>query len=162
MKHACICSSKVFAKRLKFVMIAILIFADFADAASVNVTISSQNVLNGTFINMTAIFDPTIGSPLLRDLECGYTNPGGILFTPLTLYNSFIKRIQNKVLSSNTADIARLNITSTGNPMVLEISPIIFEDEKRTFHCVLHYYDRDGNPFNLDSQKITLDNVYCE
>ena len=128
------------------------IFVGPCDAASVDVKISSPNVLNGTSIKMTAAYDPTLGNHFFKELECGYTNPGAILFKSMILKHPAL----------TAAESARLTITSTGNPMILEISPIIFADEKRSFYCVLHYYDRDGNSFHVDSQKITLDNVYCK
>ena len=142
-------------------MIALPIFADSGDAAVVNLTISSRNVLNGTSIKMTAAYDPTLGNRFFKELECGYTNPGGILFTSLTEYSSFNNRIETDP-ALTAAQSARLNITSTGNPMTLEISPIIIEDEKRTFYCRLNYYDSGGVARITESQKYHLENVYCK
>ena len=129
-----------------------------SDAVSVNVTISSQNILNGSSINMTAAFD--VGSNTLNNIRCGYTSPGGSALTSLTTYNIILKVFQIDS-SLDSADRARLNLTSSGNPMLLNISPITFEDEKRTFYCVLQYYDGVGTLHTLNSQKTTLEHVYC-
>ena len=61
-------------------MIALPIFTGSCDAASVNITLSSQNILNGTYIKMTAAYDPTLGDRFFKELHCGYTKPGGIVY----------------------------------------------------------------------------------
>ena len=129
-------------------------FVDAGDAVFMNATISSQNIRNGTSINMTATFD--VGSNTLNNIRCGYS-PDGSVLTTLTTYNIVLK-VWNLV----SAHSARLTLKSSGNPMLLNISPITFEDEKRTFYCVLQYYDGVGTLHTLNSQKTTLDNVYCK
>ena len=124
-----------------------------------NATISSQNIRNGTSIDITAAFD--VGSNTLNNIRCGYTSPGGSSITPLTTYNIILKVFQIDP-SLDSAYRSRLNLTSPGNPMLLSISPVTFEDEKRTFYCVLQYYDGVGTLHTLESQKIILDNVYCK
>ena len=84
-----------------------------------------------------------------------------VLFTSLTEYNNFKNMImKNSALTA--AESARLNITSAGNPMILEISPIIFEDEKRTFCGRLNYYDSGGTTQTTERQKFQLANVFCK
>ena len=63
------------------------------DAASVNVTISPQNIQNGSLLILTATFDPIVGANTLRDLVCKYGDPAGGAPTDLTAYNSFKKQI---------------------------------------------------------------------
>ena len=110
---------------------------------------------------MTAAYDPTLGNHFFKELDCGYTNPVGILFTSLTEYNSFKNTIiRNSALTA--AENARVNITSRGNPLMLEIFPMIFEDEKRTFYCRLNYYDCGGTIQTTESQKLQLENVFCK
>ena len=124
-----------------------------------NVIISSQNALNGTSIDLLASF--RVGNNTMDNFRCGYTNPGGSLFTSLTAYNVVLKRVHIEP-TLDSADRARLTMKSSGNPMLLNISPITFEDEKRTFYCILYYYDSVGTLHTSHSQKTTLDNVYCE
>ena len=126
-----------------------------------NVTLSSENVRNGTSMSLTASFDPNTGSSRLDDLECGYLNPASGLILSFTKYNRVLTKLELKN-SLPSAMKARLSMISSGNPMVLNISQITFVDEKRAFFCVLHYYDSLGNPFNTESKRITLDNVYCK
>ena len=55
---------------------------------------------------------------------------------------------------------ARLNITSAVEPMVLTVSPITFDDEKRSFFCELEYYA--GSIVTITSEKYILENVYSK
>ena len=133
-----------------------------SDTASVNVTISSQNIQNGSLLTLTATCDPIVGANTFVDLICKYSDPAGGAPTDLTKYN-FIKKQIIKDPSLTAYIRARVNITSPGNPMVLEISPITFDDEKRQFYCVLSYYDTDGNVQPpITSEKHRLENVYSE
>ena len=131
------------------------------ETASINVTISSPDIRNGSSINLTATFDPTVGDSTLKDMVCEYTKPGGgTPNTRLTTYHTGVKQI---VPSSTltASESARLTIVSSGNPMVLTIAPIIFEDEKRQFFCTLDYYS--GLPvINIKSEQHTLENVYSK
>ena len=135
-----------------------IIFTGACDTVSVKATISSQNILNGTSVDLTATF--RLGINTLNNIRCGYS-PGGSAFTTLTSYNIVLKVFQIDP-SLDSAHRSRLSLTSSGNPMLLSISPITFDDEKRKFYCVLQYYDSVGTLHNLESQKITLDNVYCK
>ena len=133
-----------------------------SDTTSVNVSISSQNIQNGSLLILKATFDPTVGANTFNDLRCKYSDPAGGTVTVLTAYNTVKKQIV-KGPSLSAYNKARVNITSPGNPMILVISPITFEDEKRLFSCDLRYYDAGGN-FQLDikSEQHRLENVYSE
>ena len=133
-----------------------------SDAASVNVTTSSPNIQNGSSLTLTAAFDPTIGEAALISMRCEYSDPAGGAPTRLTFYNALKKQIV-KEAGLSAYITARVNITSNGNPMVLVISPITFEDEKRLFYCILRYYDPDGNlQPPLRSEQYRLENVYSK
>ena len=133
-----------------------------SDAASVNVTISSQNIQNGSSLTLTATFNRTHGAYALFDLRCKFSDPAGGAPTDLTTYN-YINRQIIKNPSLTAFDRARLNITSPVNPMVLAISPITFDDEKRLFYCALKYADADGNLHpDITSEQHRLENVYSE
>ena len=131
------------------------------EAASVNVTISSPDIRNGSSISMTATFDPTVGGSSFKDLICAYTQPGGgTPNTALTTYHTGVKQIIHDS-SLSASDSARLTIVSPFNPMVLTIAPIAFEDEKRQFFCKLEYYiGLSAN--SIRSEKHTLENVYSK
>ena len=123
-------------------------------------TLSSQNVENGSSINITAKFDPTIGSNFLRDMLCVYTHPGGGI-TRLTTYDSFYSKKIVIIPSLPASELARLSIVSSVNQTVLTISPITFEDEKRQFYCAVEYYP--GLPFSaIRSEQYMLENVYSK
>ena len=133
-----------------------------SDAASVNVTISSQNIQNGSLLMLTATFDPAVDRNTFKDLICKYSDPAGGAPTDLTAYNSFNKQIV-KEASLSAYNKARVNITSPGNPMILVISPITFDDEQILFYCTLKYYDADGNlQPAITSELLRLENVYSE
>ena len=133
-----------------------------SDTASVNMTISSQNIQNGSLLTLTATCDPIVGANTLRDLKCKYSDPAGGTATVLTAYNSFKKQIVKRT-SLSAYNKARFNITSPGNPMILVFSPITFDDEKRVFSCTLEYYDPDGNfQTPITSEQHRLENVYSE
>ena len=131
------------------------------ETASINVTISSPDIQNGSSINMTATFDPTVGDVNLKDVVCEYTQPGGgAPNTRLTSYRPGFNIII-PAATLTASESARLTIVSTGNPMVLTIAPIAFEDEKRQFFCTLEYYI--GIPaFSVRSEQHTLENVYSK
>ena len=131
------------------------------EAASINVTISSPDIQNGSSINMTATFDPTVGDVNLKDVVCEYTQPGGgAPNTRLTTYHTGL----NQIVPSSTltaSESARLTVVLSGNPMVLTVDPIAFEDEKRQFFCTLEYYS--GLPIiNIKSEQHSLENVYSK
>ena len=133
-----------------------------SEAASVNVTISSQNIQNGSSITLTATCDPIVRASTFADLVCKYSDPAGVAVTDLTKY-SFFKREIIKDTGLSAYNKARVNITSPLNPMVLVISPITFDDEKRLFYCELRYVDTDGieqPPISSEQQR--LENVYSE
>ena len=133
-----------------------------SDAASVNVSISSQNIQNGSLLTLTATCDPTVGASTFVDLVCKYSDPVGGAPTYLTTYNFIINQIV-KEPSLSTYNIARVNITSSLNPMVLVISPITFDDEKRVFYCVLRYANAAGTiQPDITSEQHRLENVYSE
>ena len=133
-----------------------------SDAVSVNVTISSQNIQNGSLLTLTVTCDPTVGASTFSDLICTYSDPAGGAPTDLTKYN-FAKKQIVKEPSLSGYNRERVNITSPVNPMVLVISPITFDDEKRLFYCVLIYYDADGNlQPAITSEQLRLENVYSE
>ena len=132
-----------------------------SDAVSVNVTISSQNIQNGLLLTLTATCDPTVGASTFSDLICTYSDPAGGAPTDLTKYN-FIPKTIIKESRLSAYNRARVNITSPRNPMVLLISPITFDDEKRRFYCVLIVYDTDGNEQPITSEQHRLENVYSE
>ena len=132
------------------------------NTASVNVTISSQNIQNGSLLILTATFDPAVDRSTFKDLICKYSDPAGGAPTDLTTYNSFKKQIV-KEASLSGYNRARVNITSPGNPMSLVISPITLDDEKRVFSCTLEYYDAGGTlQLPITSEKHRLENVYSE
>ena len=133
-----------------------------SNAASVNVTISSQNIQNGSLLTLTATCDPIVGASTFADLRCKYSDPAGGTATILTEYNFFQKKIiKDPSLSGYSRE--RVNITSPFNPMVLVISPITFDDEKRQFDCVLSYADALGNVQPaIPSEQHRLENVYSE
>ena len=132
------------------------------DAASVNVSISSQNIQNGSLLTLTATCDPTVGASTFVDLRCRYSDPAGVASTDLTQYN-FIKTKVIKDAGLSKYNSARLNITSPVNPMVLVISPITFDDEKKLFYCLLNYADALGNVQPaITSEQLRLENVYSE
>ena len=132
-----------------------------SDAASVNVTISSQNIQNGSLLTLTATCDPAVSASTFVDLVCRYSDPAGGAPTDLTKY-FFIDRQIIKEPSLSAYNKARVNITSNVSPMVLIMSPITFDDEKRLFYCVLTYVDADRNPHALASKQYRLENVYSE
>jgi len=145
--------------KVSMLLMLSLCFA-LSDAASVNVTISSQNVQNGSLLTLTATYDPIVGASTFADLRCKYSDPTGVVATDLTQYN-FGKGQIVKEPTLSAYDKARVNIASLNNTLVLVISPITFDDEKRLFYCVLKYYDAD---FNLQppitSEQHRLENVY--
>ena len=131
------------------------------ETASINVTISSPDIQNGSSINMTATFDPTVRSSSLSDVLCQYTQPGGgTPNTLLTKYHTGVKYIIPHA-DLTASESARLTIVSSGNPMVLTIAPIAFEDEKREFFCTLEYYI-GLSVFRIRSERHTLENVYSK
>ena len=133
-----------------------------SDAVSVNVTISSQNIQNGSLLTLTATCDPNVGASTFSDLICKYSDPAGGAPTDITKYN-FPKKQIVKEPSLTGYNRERVNITSPVNPVVLVISPISFDDEKRLFHCVLIYYDADGNlQPPIKSEHHRLENIYSE
>ena len=133
-----------------------------SDAASVNVTISSQNIQNGSSLTLTATCNPTVGANTFLDLICKYSDPARGTPTGLTKYN-YIKRQVRKDPSMTAYNKARVNVTSTVHPIVLVISPITFDDERRLFYCVLSYGDAAGNEQPLiTSEQHRLENVYSE
>ena len=126
-------------------------------------TLSSQNVQNGTSIRLTAVFDPPIGNANFDDLSCGYTKPDGTGFTLLAKYNSHSSRLRVEVNSALSQSLqARLNVSAATNPMMLDISSITFGDEKRQFYCTLDYFDASLNIVPLESQRDILENVYSK
>ena len=130
------------------------------ETASINVNISSPDIQNGSSISMTATFDPRIGNSSLKDVVCAYTQPGGgTPNTPLTTYHTGVQQITLAPLPASES--ARLTIVSSGNPMVLTIAPIVFEDEKRQFFCTLDYYS-GLTIFRIRSEQHTLENVYSK
>ena len=131
------------------------------ETASINVNISSPDIQNGSSINMTAAFDPTVGNSSLKDVICQYTKPGGgTPNTRLTTYHIGAKQII-PALTLPASVSARLKIALSGNPMVLTIAPITFEDEKRQFFCTLEYYI-GLSAFIIRSKQHTLENVYSK
>ena len=136
-------------------------FLALGDTASINVTLSSHNIQNGTSMNLTAAFDPTVGSALLSDVSCRYIQPGESGYTTITRYNTVQKKIGFH-LSPSSSQRSRMRITSSGNPMILTISNIIFADEKTTFYCHLIFFDNLGNFQSMDSNTQILENVYSE
>ena len=131
------------------------------EIASINVTISSPDIQNGSSINMTAAFDPTVGNSSLKDVIFQYTQPGGgTPNTRLTTYHIGAKQII-PALTLPASVSARLTIVSSGNPMVLTIAPITFDDEKRQFFCSLEYYI-GLSAFIIRSKQHTLENVYSK
>ena len=130
-------------------------------AALVNVTISSQNIQNGSLLTLTATCDPLVGASTFADLRCKYSNPAGRTPTDLTKYNFLQKKISKEPGLSGYKR-ARVNITSPRNPLVLVISPITFDDEKRVFYCIMNYYDADSNEQPVTSEQHRLENVYSE
>ena len=133
-----------------------------SDTASVNVTISSQNIQNGSLLTLTATCDPTVGGNRFVDLSCKYRDSAGGTATDLTEYNFHKKQII-KQTGLSTYNKARVNITSPGNPMVLVLSPITFDDEKRLFYCSLKYADAALNTQRpIISELHRLENVYSE
>ena len=131
------------------------------ETASINVTLSSHNIENGTSMNLTAAFDPTVGSALLSDVSCRYIQPGGSGYIAITRYNTVQKKIMVHT-SLSSSQRSRINIMSSGNPMILTISNIIFADEKTSFYCHLIYYDSLGNFLSMESDNQILENVYSE
>ena len=130
---------------------------------SINVNISSQNVQNGASIRLTAVPDPAIGTANFSDLQCGYTEPDGTAFTQLTQYNAHPLRKYMEVYAGVASSLRpRLNLVSSTNPMILDISSITFGDEKRQFYCKLFYYDASLSIASLISQNHTLENVYSK
>ena len=130
------------------------------DAASVNVTISRQNVQNGTSITLTAVSDPPTGTADVNSFQCGYTEPDGSGFTQLTTYHSHPSRLRVEVNTALPLSLQeRLNISSARNPVILDISSITFADERRQFYCILHYYDASLNILIKTSQKHTLESI---
>ena len=133
---------------------SIFYILELSDAVSVNLTLSSQNIRNGSSLTLTAEFDPALGENALNDLQCGADKR-------LTEYNRFLRKITiNSRLSLN--DSARLSITSSGSTMSLVISPITFDDEKKTFNCILSYYDPGGTLLTMVSRQHRLENVYSK
>ena len=131
------------------------------ETASINVTISSPDIQNGSSINMTAAFDPTVGDSNLKDVVCEYTKPsGGTPHTRLATYHAGVKQIIPSS-SIKASESARLAIVSSGNPMVLTIAPITFKDEKRQFFCTVEYYS-GLVAISKESEKHTLENVYSK
>ena len=132
------------------------------EAASVNVTLSSQNIQNGSSLTITAACDPIVRANTFADLVCRYSDPAGGETTDLTKYN-FIKRKVIKEPSLSPYNKARVNITSPVSPISLAISPITFDDEKRLFYCILFYADTLGNiQPAITSEQHRLENVYSE
>ena len=131
------------------------------ETASINVTFSSPDIQNGSSISMTATFDPTVGNSSLSDVVCQYTQPGGgPPNTRLTNYhNGANQMIPAATLTASES--ARLTLVSTGNPMMLTIAPITFEDEKRKFFCTLKYYV-GLSAVIIRSKQHTLENVYSK
>ena len=131
------------------------------ETASINVTISSPDIQNGSSVNMTATFDPTVGDSNFKDLICAYTQPGGgAPNTHLTTYHAGVQQIiPDATLAASES--ARLTIVSPFNPMVLTIAPITFEDEKRQFFCTLEYYIGLA-VISIESEQHTLENVYSK
>ena len=133
-----------------------------SDTASVNVSISSQNIQNGSLLTLTATCDPIVAASTFADLRCKYSDPAGVATTDLTAYNH-IKRQMIKDPSLSAYNRARVNITSRVSPMILVISPITFDDEKRLFYCEIRYTDADGNVQPaITSEQHRLENVYSE
>ena len=112
-------------------------------------------------MNLTAAFDPTVTSGLLSDVSCRYINPGESGYIAITKYNTReTEIIFDAGLSSSQR--SRMSITSSGNPMILTISNIIFSNEKTSYYCHLAYYDSDDNLLSMDSNTLILENVYSE
>ena len=131
------------------------------ETASINVTLSSRSIQNGTSMNLTAAFDPTVGSGLLSDVSCRYINPGESGYIAITKYNTRkTEIIFDAGLSSSQR--SRMSITSSGNATILTISNIIFSDEKTSYYCHLAYYDSDDNLLSMNSNTQILENVYSE
>ena len=131
------------------------------ETASINVTISSPDIRNGSSINMTVTFDPTVGNSNLKDVVCEYSQPGGgTPNTRLTTYHTGLKQIV-PAFALPASVSARLTIVLSGNPMVLTIEPITFEDEKRQFFCKLEYYIGLSGK-SIRSEQHTLENVYSK
>ena len=131
------------------------------ETASINVNISSPDIQNGSSVTMTAIFDPTVGNSSLKDVVCQYTQPGGgTPNTRLTTYHTGVKQII-PALSLAASESARLSIVSSSSPMVLTITPITFEDEKRQCFCTLEYYVGLSGK-SIRSELHTMENVYSK
>ena len=146
-----------------FVHFNLLLFVVLGKTASINVTISSQNVLNGASITLTAVSDPAPGTDYINDFQCGYTEPDGTEFTQLTTYHTHPSRLRVEVNTALPSSLqARLTISSARNPVILDITSITFADEKRQFYCVLYYYDASFNILVERSQKHTLEIVYSK
>ena len=124
-------------------------------------TLSSPDIQYGSPLSITATFDPSVGDPNLKDMLCEYTQPGGS--SPnfrLTTYHTGARQI---ILATTLtpSESARLTIASSGNPMVLTIAPIAFEDEKRQFFCTVEYYVGLAAS-SIRSELRILENVYSK
>ena len=127
---------------------------ELSDAASVNLTLSSHNVQIGSSLILTAEFDPALGESAFNDLLCGADKR-------FTIYNSSLRMITIHP-GLSPSDSARLNITASGRTMVLVISPITFDDEKKSFNCILWYNNSGGKLVATASKPHRLENVYSK
>ena len=123
-------------------------------------TISSQSILNGSPLNVTAKFDPTIGNSNLKDMICEYSNPRRGETTRLTTYHTVAQQIIFGA-SLSAHELARLKLTSSVNETVITVSPITFDDEKRIFYCSVEYYV-GLLAFYIRSDQHILETVYSK
>jgi len=134
------------------IYVIILCCIKLSDAASVNLTLSSHNVQDGSSLILTAEFDPALGESAFNDLQCGADKR-------FTKYNSSLRMITIHP-DLSPSDSKRLNITASGRTMVLVISPITFGDEKTSFNCILWYNNSGGTLQSIASKQHRLENVY--
>ena len=124
-------------------------------------TLSSQNIQNGSSLDILAKFDPAIGTSNFNNVYYSYSISGEAGSKRLTSYLISRKRIViNSALPSS--EFSRLTIASSANQTVLTISPITFDDEKRVFFCSLEYIVSGSILITIRSRLHTLENVYSK
>ena len=110
---------------------------------------------------MTVNSDPPIAGSGFENMRCGYTAPNGNMLIQLTLYNRHATPPSMQIKGGLDPSVAgRLTLTSAVEPMVLTVSPITFDDEKRSFFCELDHFS--GSVLTVASEKRILENVYSK
>ena len=113
---------------------------DVSDTASINVALSRRGLRKASSARITANSSPTIGSANFRELACGYTRQDGTGFITLAVFNRTATPSKMVIPASVTPSLkARLSVTLFMNKMVLDVSNMTLDDEKRKFYCNMTY-----------------------